>query len=161
MSTVYIGIGSNLGDRRGNCEKAMELLEKTGIIVKKRSSVYETEAWGVRDQPPYINMAVEIETELSPTQLLTALKAMEKEAGREKSSRWGPRVLDLDILLFEDVTVLDDDLKIPHPLMHEREFVLIPLDEIAPEANHPLLRKSVHELLQQLMRRTTGSHGVS
>lgn len=150
MSIAYIGIGSNLGKRQENCLLAIELIEKKGIIVKKRSSIYETEPWGVKDQPLFLNMAIEVETDLAPLQLLAALKDIELEVGREKSYRWGPRVIDLDILLFGDIVENEDDLKIPHPLMHVRDFVLRPLQEIAPNARHPLLKMSVHELLCHL-----------
>ena len=156
MSIVHIGIGSNLGNRRGNCLLAIELIEKKGIIVKKRSSLYETDPWGVKDQPLFLNMAIEVETDLSPLQLLLVLKDVERERGRVESYRWGPRVIDLDILLFGDIVENEDDLKIPHPLMHKRDFVLRPLNEIAPDAMHPLLKMSVHELLCHLTHKPEG-----
>jgi 2-amino-4-hydroxy-6-hydroxymethyldihydropteridine diphosphokinase len=161
MSTVYIGIGSNLGDREKNCIRALELLERKGIPVKKRSSLYETEPWGAKDQPLFINMAVEIETALSPPELLNMIKETEKEIGRKPSSRWGPRIIDLDILLFNSTVVEDDSIRIPHPLMHERDFVLKPLSEIAPDAEHPLLHKSIRELLLQLEQTKGGNNGAS
>ena len=159
MSTVYIGIGSNLGDRGGNCIRAIELLEQRGIPVKKRSSLYETEPWGVKDQPLFVNMAIEIETALSPRELLKILKEMEKEIGRETSSRWGPRIIDLDILLFNTDVVDEDTLSIPHPLMHERDFVLKPLSEIAPDAEHPVLHKNIRDLVMQLERKGKNNRG--
>ncbi len=161
MSIVYIGIGSNLGEREESCLRAIELLEKKGITVVKRSSLYETEPWGMKDQPLFLNMAIEIETDLNPVQLLKALKDIEKAAGREKSCKWGPRILDLDILLFDDIVVHQENLEIPHPLMHERAFVLEPLCEIASGLRHPVLKKSVRELLQQLVKKTTDSKGNS
>ncbi len=150
MSIVYVGIGSNLGDREKNCISAIELLGEKGIIVKKRSSVYKTEPWGIKDQPEFLNMAIEIETDLKPYELLELLKQVEGEIGREKSYKWGPRLIDLDILLFDDTILDDDNLKIPHPLMHERDFVLRPLNEIAPDATHPSLGMKVHELLERI-----------
>jgi 2-amino-4-hydroxy-6-hydroxymethyldihydropteridine diphosphokinase len=153
VSIVYIGIGSNLGEREENCLRAIELLERKGITVVKRSSLYETEPWGMRNQPPFLNLAIEIETDLKPVRLLKALKDIEKAAGREKSCQWGPRILDLDILLFDDIVVHEENLEIPHPLMHERAFVLEPLCEIAPDVKHPVLKKSVHELFRQLTDR--------
>jgi len=150
MSVAYIGIGSNLGNRQENCLHAIELLQEKGIIVTKRSSLYETAPWGVKDQPPFLNMTIEIETELEPKVLLRILKDVEKKLGRKKSLKWGPRIIDLDILLVDDLISDGDDLKIPHPLMHKRDFVLRPLCEIAPDVKHPLLKLSIDELLQKL-----------
>ena len=161
MSTVYIGIGSNLGDREENCIRAVELLEKRGIPVKKKSALHETKPWGVKDQPLFLNMAIEIETALSPRELLKILKETEQEIGRETSSRWGPRIIDLDILLFNTDVVDEDTLSIPHPLMHERDFVLKPLSEIAPDAEHPVLHKSIRELAMQLERKGKNNRGSS
>jgi 2-amino-4-hydroxy-6-hydroxymethyldihydropteridine diphosphokinase len=150
MAIAYIGIGSNLGNRQKNCLRAIELLEERGIIVKKKSSMYETEPWGVKNQPQFINMALEIETELEPHELLRTLKDVEKEVGRGVTFKWGPRIIDLDILLFNDLFLREDNLQIPHPLMHERDFVLKPLCEIAPERIHPLLKVSICDLLHEL-----------
>ena len=152
MSVAYIGIGSNLGNRQENCLRAIELLQKKGIIVKKRSSLYETEPWGVKDQPLFLNMAIEAETKLNPEALLRILKDVEKEVGRKESTKWGPRIIDLDILLIDNIVLNKDNLKIPHPLMHKRDFVLLPLCEIAPDIKHPLLKLSIGDLLQQLQK---------
>jgi 2-amino-4-hydroxy-6-hydroxymethyldihydropteridine diphosphokinase len=161
MCTVYISIGSNLGDREGNCIRAIELLEKKGISVTKKSSVCETTPWGVKDQPLFLNMTIEITTGLKPHELLKILKDIEIDIGRETSSRWGPRLIDLDILLFGDRIVEEDTLRIPHPLMHRRAFVLKPLSEIAPDATHPVLRQRIHELLRQLARKGNNHYEVS
>jgi 2-amino-4-hydroxy-6-hydroxymethyldihydropteridine diphosphokinase len=150
MAIVYIGIGSNLGNRQKNCSRAIEMLETRGIFVKKRSSMYETKPWGVVDQPQFINMALEVETGLEPYDLLRTLKDIERELGRRETSKWGPRIIDLDILLFDDVFLRDNFLQIPHPLMHERDFVLKPLCEIAPDKIHPLLKVRICNLLQEL-----------
>jgi 2-amino-4-hydroxy-6-hydroxymethyldihydropteridine diphosphokinase len=150
VAIAYIGIGSNLGNRQKNCLRAIELLEKRGTIVKKRSSMYETEPWGVKDQPQFINMAIEIETELEPHELLRILKDVEREVGRGVTFKWGPRIIDLDILLFDDLFLRGDNLQIPHPLMYERDFVLKPLCEIAPDRIHPLLKVSMCDLLKRL-----------
>jgi len=150
MSLAYIGIGSNLGNRQENCLHAIELLQEKGVIVTKRSSLYETEPWGMKDQPPFLNMVIEIETELDPKVLLRVLKDVEKELGRKESLKWGPRVIDLDILLVDNLILNQDGLIIPHPLMHKRDFVLRPLAEIAPDIKHPLLKLSIDELLQKL-----------
>lgn len=147
---MYIGIGSNLGDREGNCLKAIELMRERGISILKQSSPYETEPWGLTDQPKFINMAVEAETSRSPLKLLEVLKEIEKEMRRTEAVRWGPRVIDLDILLYGDLVLDEPDLKIPHPLMEEREFVLRPLAEIAPDVRHPVINKTMGELLKKL-----------
>ena len=152
LAIAYIGIGSNLGNREKNCYRAIELLEKRGVVVKKRSSVYETEPWGVPDQPQFMNMVLEVETELEPYELLRELKAIEKEMGRRKTFKWGPRFIDFDILLFDSLFLRDNSLQIPHPLMHERAFVLKPLCEIAPEKIHPLLKARMCDLLEKLQK---------
>jgi len=136
MHIAYIGIGSNLGNREENCKKAIGLMVESGIAIKKESSMYETEPWGVKDQPKFINMAVEAETDKSPDELLRILKNIEKDIGRSEASKWGPRVIDLDILFYDDIVLDTPDLKIPHPLIYERDFVLKPLAEIAPHKIH-------------------------
>src|SRR3990172_9420350 len=127
MAIVYIGLGSNLGDRHKNCLRAIELFKHNGLVVTKESLMHETEPWGVTGQPAFINMAVEIETGLAPVRLLDLLKKIERDMGRQETARWGPRIIDLDILLYDDIYLKTDFLTIPHPLMHEREFVLGPL----------------------------------
>src|SRR4030066_2062071 len=152
MAIVYIGIGSNLGNRQKNCSRAIELLEKRGIVVKKMSSMYETEPWGLTDQPQFINRALEVETELEPDHLLRTLKDIEREIGRGETFKWGPRIIDFDIILFDDLVLRDHSLQIPHPLMQERGFVLKPLCEIAPEKIHPLLKVKKCDLLEKLQK---------
>lgn len=112
--------------------------------------MHETEPWRVKDQPRFINMAIEIETGLESKELLRILKIVEKELGRKESFKWGPRSIDLDILLFDDLVLKEDDLEIPHPLMHERDFVLKPLCEIAPDIIHPVLKKKICDLVKKL-----------
>lgn len=152
MAIVYLGIGSNLGNREDNCLRAIKTLMNKGIIVRRRSSLYETEPWGVKGQPFFINMAIEAETDLPPERLLWLIKEIEKEMGRTETYKWGPRIIDIDILLYNDLIYEAPDLKIPHPFMHEREFVLNPLSEIAPDKTHPVLRKTISELRQNLQR---------
>ena len=150
MPIVHIGIGSNLGDREEHCLKAIRLFSEKGIHVRRRSSMYETEPWGVKDQPRFVNMVIEGETGLTPARLLEVLKMTEDEVGRVETYRWGPRMIDLDILLYDDLVMNTPELTIPHPRMHERDFVLRPLAEIAPDKIHPVLKKTVRELLSDL-----------
>jgi 2-amino-4-hydroxy-6-hydroxymethyldihydropteridine diphosphokinase len=150
MAIVYIGIGSNLGNRQENCREAVRLLRENGIRVLRQSSLLETEPWGVTDQPRFINMAVEAETDLEPRPLFAVLKNIEAAMGRTEAVRWGPRVIDLDILFYDDLVIDTAELKIPHPHLHERDFVLIPLAEIAPEKTHPRLNKSMRELSREV-----------
>ncbi|MEW6600356.1 MAG: 2-amino-4-hydroxy-6-hydroxymethyldihydropteridine diphosphokinase [Nitrospirota bacterium] len=150
MSRAYIGIGSNLGNREDNCERAIRRLSEQGIKVTRRSSMIETKPWGVTEQPDFINLAIEIETGLKPDELLFLLKTIEAEIGRQPAVHWGPRVVDLDILLYDDIVIKTHELEVPHPHLAEREFVLGPLAEIAPEVVHPVLKKSIRELLMNL-----------
>lgn len=146
MAIAYISIGSNLGDREENCRQAIKLIEKNGIVVRKQSRMYETEPWGVKDQPKFINMAIEAETDKKPEELLRVLEEIEKEIGRTETVKWGPRVIDLDILFYDDLILKIPGLEIPHPLLHKREFVLKPLCEIAPDKKHPVTGKTVKEM---------------
>ncbi len=150
MPIAYIGIGSNLGKKEENCEKAITLLIDNGIKVFNRSSMIETEPWGVKEQPRFINMAVEIETCLEPGELLSLLERIESELGRRPGIRWGPRVMDLDVLLYSDLIIKTPELEIPHPGTYDRNFVLRPLAEIAPDKVHPVLKKSIKELLGEI-----------
>jgi 2-amino-4-hydroxy-6-hydroxymethyldihydropteridine diphosphokinase len=150
MAIVYIGIGSNLGNREENCKKAIGLLLENGITVTRMSSIIETEPWGVTDQHKFVNSAVETHTDLGPEELLAALKKIESDMGRLPSARWGPRLVDLDILFYDDMVMKTDDLEIPHRYIKERDFVLKPLAEIAPEKIHPVFKKTVRELLEGL-----------
>jgi 2-amino-4-hydroxy-6-hydroxymethyldihydropteridine diphosphokinase len=148
MHIVHIGIGSNLGNRQENCLEAIRRLEQHGLSVSKRSSMIASEPWGVKDQPHFINLAIEAETSLSPQELLLCLQGIELSMGRVKSVHWGPRVIDLDILFYDDRIIDSADLKIPHPHLHERDFVLLPLMEIAPEKIHPVLGRKISELIK-------------
>lgn len=130
----YLGLGSNLGDRAGNLARALELLGETaGVTLRKLSSVYETAPVGVTDQPRFLNMVALISCGLDPRELLRICKDIERRMGRPDTERWGPRNIDLDLLLCGDLTLTAEPPLIPHPLLAERQFVLIPLHEIAPD----------------------------
>ncbi len=151
MTRVFIGLGSNIGDRKKNLEEAMRLLDTPpDIKVEKGSSLYTTEPIGYVGQDWFLNSVVEISTLLSPMDLLHRCQAIEEQMGRVRIMLWGPRTIDLDILLYGEEIVEDDELIIPHPNMHKRGFVLVPLAEIAPEVIHPKLNKKASELLRQL-----------
>ncbi len=150
MAIVYIGIGSNLGNREENCNRAIDLLVHKGIKLIKRSPLYETEPWGVKKQPRFINMAVEAETILTPEELFNTLKKIESALGRRETIRWGPRIIDLDILLYDDLVINTPELEIPHAGIKDRAFVLKPLSDIAPDKVHPVLKKSMQNLLSEL-----------
>jgi len=143
---AYIGIGSNLGNREENCEKAISLLCENGIKILKRSSMIETKPWGIKEQPQFINMALEIETEKTPEELLCIFKKIEATLGRNEDIRWGPRIIDLDILFYNELIIKTPELEIPHPLLPQRDFVLKSLAEIAPHKVHPVLKKTLKEL---------------
>jgi 2-amino-4-hydroxy-6-hydroxymethyldihydropteridine diphosphokinase len=155
MTRAYLSIGSNLGGRVDNCIIAVAKLDHSrDLDILNISEVYETEPWGTAetaaDQPDFMNAVVEIETQLTPHELLATCKGIEEMMGRVPGERWGPRIIDLDILLYEELVIEDDDLILPHPRMHERRFVLEPLAEISPQARHPLLDKTAAELLEDL-----------
>lgn len=149
MARVFLGLGSNQGDRLANLSRAVQRLGETaGIRVMQMATMYETRPVGGPPQEDFLNTVVEIDTTLSPHELLSTVKALEVQLGRTSSrERWGPRVIDLDILLYDDRVVQEPDLVIPHALMHTRRFVLEPLAQLAPDLLHPVLRKRVAELL--------------
>ena len=155
MPTIaYIGIGSNVGDRKANCLQAFELLAEAGRVISV-SSLYYTEPVGYKEQEDFINAVAALETDLPPADLLALCHSIEDRLGRTRTVRWGPRTVDLDILLYGDVVMNQADLVIPHPLMATRKFVLAPLVELAPEALHPVLRKTVAQLFRELQNSHT------
>jgi 2-amino-4-hydroxy-6-hydroxymethyldihydropteridine diphosphokinase len=147
--TAYLLTGGNLGNRKKNLSKAIELIEASCGIVSKISSIYETAAWGFTEQPNFLNQVVELKTSLKPEVLMSMLLSIEEQMGRKRSVKMGPRVIDIDILMMGDILSNTDLLKLPHPELHNRRFALIPLSEIAAEIVHPVEKKTISQLLQQ------------
>lgn len=145
--TCYLLLGSNIGNRYLHLQQGLSKISATAGNVVRVSTVYETEPWGVSNQDLYLNMAVMISTELTPEALHHQLKAIEVEEGRTGTEKNAPRTLDIDILFYDDLSIVTSQLIIPHPRLHLRKFVLLPLSEIAPQHMHPLLNKSVTSLL--------------
>jgi len=148
---TYIGVGSNIGDPAANCRRAIEAIvseEKNRLL--KCSPLYRTEPVGKEDQDWFVNGAVAVETSFRPRELMECLLKIERGMGREREERWGPRVIDLDILFYGGEVVREEDLQIPHPRLHERRFVLIPLNDLAPDLYHPLLAKTISQILSEL-----------
>ncbi len=152
MKTAYIGIGSNLGDSYKNCIEAIRLIgEIPECSVIAISSFYSTEPVGVKGQEWYVNAAVSITTDLPPSELMKRLLSIESDMGRRREGRrWAPREIDLDILLYSDEIIMEKDLTVPHPLMHGRRFVMTPVAEIAPDLIHPVLKKSMKDILLEI-----------
>jgi 2-amino-4-hydroxy-6-hydroxymethyldihydropteridine diphosphokinase len=145
MNEVYLGLGSNVGDRLLNLNKAIELLSEK-IQILKKSKIYISKAVGYTDQPDFYNMVLYGKTDLSPEELFNFIKDVEKNVGRVYRFRWGPREIDIDILFYNDLVYKSDKLNIPHPRLHERDFVLLPLIELNPKLFHPVLNKRVSDL---------------
>ncbi len=149
MFTTYLSIGGNLGDRLSNLKKCVELIAENIGVIKAKSAVYETKAWGNENQPDFFNMAISVETVLDPYELLEQIHNIELKLGRSRLQHWGERTIDIDILFYDKIVVKTDKLTIPHPFIQERMFVLEPLNEIFPNFIHPILKKSVKELYKE------------
>ena len=169
LATVYLGLGTNLGSRSANLEQALQRIKKfpqtdNGAAhpnlfakVNRASSIYETQPWGYLDQGPFLNQVLEVETNISPQLLLAEIKAAEQSLGREPGIRYGPRLIDIDILFYGDQVIDSPDLTVPHPRLHLRSFVLVPLAELAPGLVHPILDVRVDDLCA----RAEGKEGVA
>lgn len=149
MPQVWLSLGTNMGRREENLERALLALPAIGTVTAV-SPVYETKPWGMLAQADFLNVCAAATTSLAPRPLLTTLKIIERELGREPGLPWGPRLIDLDILFYDDLVYHDDHLTIPHPLLAERAFVLVPLADIAPQLRHPITQQRVLDLLTQV-----------
>ena len=148
---VYIGIGSNIGDKLNHCEKAIsEILKADRHKLLAKSSLFKTQPVGYASQDWFVNGVIKLETDLEPPELLRTLKTIESQLGRAQTFRWGPRTIDLDILFFDDIEIHTEELQIPHPLIQNRQFVLVPLVQIDRNFIHPVLKRTIQELLDNL-----------
>ncbi len=149
MTGIYLLLGTNLGNKAANLQRAKELLTSHIIVVKKESKIYETAAWGIEEQPSFLNQVIEVDTGKSPERVLSICQLIEEQMGRVRHEKWGERLIDIDILYFGEHPYDKKDLSIPHPGIPERRFTLMPLAEIAPDLMHPILNKTQKELLKE------------
>lgn len=155
MNTVYLLIGGNLGNVRETFRNAIAAIRQKVGTVKRQSSLYETAAWGMENQPAFLNQVLEITTALTAGEVLESVLATEQELGRRRDEKYGPRTIDIDILFYNNDIIDVPALKVPHPLLHKRNFVLFPLCEIAPRLMHPLLQKNISTLLNESVDKLT------
>ena len=149
MPKVYLLLGGNLGERTVYLQQARESVNQQVGRLMRSSKVYETAAWGKTDQPNFLNQVLEVQTELTPEQVLQSINGIEQELGRVRQEHWGARVIDIDILFYDNLVQQTQRLTIPHPQLHLRRFTLLPLAELVPELEHPVLGKSINQLLQE------------
>ncbi len=147
MEKIYLLIGTNIGDLAENLKNALEQLNRNNIKILKKSKIYKTKPWGKTDQPDFLNIAVEVESPFTPEELLKKIKEIEKNMKREPAEKWGPRIIDIDILFYGTRQINQPDLVIPHPQFFNRPFAIIPMAEIAPDFIPPFSRKKVKELI--------------
>lgn len=151
MHTVYLSLGSNVGDRQRHLNDALDLLRAAGVDIVRVSTVYETEPQELRTQPWFLNLVAEGRTRLYPVQLLHTIQRVERRLGRKRLVDKGPRTIDIDILLFGNSVIDTEELQVPHPRMADRRFVLEPLAELKPDLRHPVTRRSIRELLENVL----------
>lgn len=149
MNTTFLLIGGNLGDRAGHLGKAVALIRQRIGKIENISAIYETAAWGKIDQPDYLNQVVKVSTRLQPQEALKAILSIENDMGRIRKKVWEPRLIDIDILFYNEDIIREEHLRIPHPHLQDRRFVLVPLAEISPAFVHPVLKTTIKELLDK------------
>ena len=149
MNKAILLIGGNLGDRTGHLKEAVDLIGKLVGKVEKTSALYETAAWGVTEQPDYLNQGLVVSTDMDALTLLHTVLEIERNIGRIRQQKWGARVIDIDVIFFNKEVINLPELKVPHPQLQFRQFVLVPLQEIIPNWEHPVLHKTIHTLLKQ------------
>ena len=147
--SVFLLLGANLGEREVTLAKATQLIAERISPITAQSHLYQTAPWGVIDQPAFLNQVIRLETEFTPDEVLAQTLEIEKQLGRERRLRWGARVIDIDMLYYEDVILETKNLHLPHPRLHQRRFTLVPLAEIAPDFVHPVLHRTNQELLSE------------
>jgi 2-amino-4-hydroxy-6-hydroxymethyldihydropteridine diphosphokinase len=148
MHTAYLLIGGNLGNRQQNLQEAQQFINQQAGYIIATSSIYETAAWGFEEQPSFLNQVIVINTSLQPNQLMKTLLTIEKEMGRERNVKFGPRIIDIDILLIDELVIHNNLLSVPHPALPNRRFALVPLNEVAASIIHPVEKKSIAQLLE-------------